>query len=137
MLEKSVHACDLSDLLEFISIIKSVSQATRTISNSSTCIHNIFLSSYMAHGIVDVNVFTTSFSDHFIQVVACNINNTTSRDDTIYRKYSETGKIDFCSTLENESWNTLYQVRDVDNKYKYFVTIFLSHFNKSFPKHNT
>jgi hypothetical protein len=113
----------------------TVNFATRIQNNSSTAIDNIFVDSIRWNS-SSTSPIINGLSDHDAQLLT--INNIVAEVNLIplkqrTRKINNATIMQFQLFLKNETWESVYKRKDINNKYNSFLYTFLNIFEASFP----
>ena len=120
-------------------LVPMINKPTRITRKSASIIDHI-LTNNLNLGNVSAGIIKSDITDHFpIFIIGDqndkSKNNNKQPDTTFVRKFTDAAIADFQSTLNNLDWSFLYEFRDPDSAYDYFIKIFLQTYEKSFPKY--
>lgn len=128
----------LVDLFNTYKLKITINQPTRITATSRTCIDNIMTN--LNSDKFQSSVLFTAISDHEavqinIDLPILNVNNLNTEQDEIIKKrhYSETNKNRFKNILDDENWESVYSMHNVEDKYDQFLNIFLKAHDNAFP----
>lgn len=127
---KCKNAALLVDTLRSFGLILRITDPTRVTKTSQTCIDNIFTSGRF--GIADT--IDAGLSDHCVQVL--NICIPSHRPKSTYvpkRMFSNKQINEFGVVLSQTSWESIFDLHDVNEMFDKFMEIFSSVFNEIFP----
>jgi len=143
-LGESANKLKLNSLLASCNLHSTVDFRTRITSSSSTAIDNIFINKHLNIGF-SIRSCSNGLSDHDAQILtlngikthkfpACNI---------IHRIINDSALLDFKLNLSYESWENVFNSKDVDTIFNNFLNTYLRIFHYTFPltknynNHNT
>ena len=130
-LDDNKHKNSLINLLLEYNIKHHIKEATRTTSNSATCIDNIF------SNLTECNttICTTFYSDHTSQICSFEIPFKTQNNiEYTYRRNLNKNNIEaFQNIISREDWSEMYNADTFDNKFYAFYNTFMHHYNCVFP----
>lgn len=113
-----------------------VNKATRKNNLSESIIDHIFIKNHLSDDIISgikPSVLETSLTDHYI--ISLSINFNFHKQNLKEVKYID--KIDYqnlCQMVQNETWNDIYEIRDVNIAYNKFITKLHSYIKNSTNK---
>lgn len=128
----SLEREEINDITAQYGLHSIVRDDTRITSHSKTKIDNVFVD-------LDTSayVYDTHLSDHRMVVVSAEIASLqlepTKTNYKFRRIFNKKNKQLFENLLKNETWEEIYDVDDINEKYEKFLLILLAHFNRSFP----
>jgi hypothetical protein len=124
----------LHDLLLSFNLCSIVTVPTRTGSNTSTIIDNIFLDSYQ-YDRYEIFPVMNGVSDHEAQFLTLHLTPTTDKDNhtNFIRNINNSTVYDFQMKLSYENWEPVFNSDDINASFSAFLSIFLRHFYSSFP----
>lgn len=125
------HVVQLNNILDTFNLCQMVSEPTRVSQFCSTLIDLICCNSNIVQ---DVGVRDVSISDHLLVYVKLNmITAETHNTQYLFRSLDRINLVQFQADLEGASWNSIYQIDDIDTKVEFLTTTILNVFNTHAP----
>jgi hypothetical protein len=133
-LKDSEDKTHLDNILLSYNLISIINFPTRVQNTSSTAIDNIFIdvSQFESYTVTPI---TNGLSDHDVQLLKISTEYTlvpTHKLKTV-RKINKYTISDFITKLSCESWDTIFNSKDVNTMFNSFLDIYLRIFYFSFP----
>jgi Reverse transcriptase (RNA-dependent DNA polymerase) len=115
-----------------------ISTPTRICATRSSLLDNVLTSSYFAENVNSSDVINCPFSDHDAQIVTFNDMSSSVKNEQYCKKrvFTKAKILEFSNFLEYETFDSVYDVEDVDSMFKNFHDTFLKYFLNVFPLQN-
>ena len=125
----------LNESLNIFDLKTTVNEPTRVTHNTQTCIDNIITN--LNHGAFTTRVHKTQISDHYGISITLNQSHWLKKE--IYKECriglgKNEPQLRYQELLENETWEKVYQEKDLNISYAVFEKILIKHFNFVFTK---
>lgn len=121
------------NLLSSFNIQPSISEYTRTVQTSKSCVDNILFDTSKYK--YSTKVIQSCISDHTAQLLCLDLNNRSSLNSHLKycRIHSRKNVETFLSDLANISWHFVYESSDVNDVWNKFENVFTTCYNSNFP----
>lgn len=133
-LTNSRECSSLVDLFSSFNLKCLINCPTRVCNNSQTCIDNIITDFPLS--MCKVNSLPTGFSDHNAQTCCMRIVQGDYPSSYSYkwsRRFNTANHSVFENLIKCETWTSVHNANDFDEKFNNFHDILLHHFNSAFP----
>ena len=120
------------------SLVPLINKPTRVTSRSASIIDHILTNNLNLEKIY-TGIIKCDLTDHFpvflIENAASNMELEERSDTGVFiRKFNQESIIDFQNSLKSLDWSFLYEFKDPDSAYDYFIRIFTTAYDIFFPK---
>jgi len=130
LLNESKEKKQMLNMLLENNLHQTIHSATRTTTQSATCIDNIFANIRAYH----THVEETQLSDHTFQIAFFKVGIMEEESNKEKRTFSQQNKELFLKSIATANWNKVYGEDDADHAYNEFLEEFRRHFDFAFPK---
>ena len=125
----------LNESLNIFDLKTTINEPTRVTHNTQTCIDNIITN--LNHGAFTTRVHKTQISDHYGISITLNQSHWLKKE--IYKECriglgKNEPQLRYQELLENETWEKVYQEKDLNTSYAVFEKTLNKHFNFVFTK---
>lgn len=124
------YRSDFLSLLSTYDLVQTIKKPTRITASKKSCLDNFFINNLVNFS---THVTEAHISDHTAQYIKLDLKFYKQYNFVLKRNFSEHNVARFCDVLRSETWDSVFQQGDVDDKWHAFVNIFSHYFELHFP----
>lgn len=124
------NRADFLSLLNTYNLLQTIKEPTRITDSTKSCIDNVFVNSFITFSAL---VIEAHISDHTAQYIQLDLTFKKQQNFVFRRNFSEYNISSFYDALKTESWTSVFDFTDVDDKWDSFLDTFTHYFDLHFP----